>query len=95
MLTTTRITLACQDVVEQVCEPYIGEPMNSYNMNAMEAAIDSSLKALMKFGALRRYSFSIQATPDSMVLGECTVVLTIVPAFELTHVTINIALAKE
>ena len=94
MTTTTRITLACQDLVTQSAEPYIGEPMNMPNMNAMEASIDSGLRGFMKEGALRRYDFHIVATPDMMILGEAAVILTIVPAFELTNVTIQIALAR-
>jgi hypothetical protein len=94
MCTTTRITLACQDIVTRSAEPYIGEPMNVPNMNAMEAAIESGLRAFMKEGALRRFNFRVEATPDMMVLGEAAVILTIVPAFELTNVTVQIALAK-
>ena len=94
MTSTTRITLAVQDIVVRTCEPYIGEPANVPNQNAMEAAIESSLRAFQKEGALRRFNFHVEATPDMMVLGEAAVILTIVPAFELTNITVQIALAK-
>ena len=94
MTTTTRITLATQDIVTRSCEPYIGEPMNVPNMNAMEAAIESGLRGFQKEGALRRFNFHVVATPDMMVLGEAAVIITIVPAFELVQVTVQIALAK-
>jgi len=46
-------------------------------------------------GALQRYDFAIIATPDQQVLGQMTVDLTIVPAFEILDIQVNVTLAKE
>jgi len=95
MLTTRRITNAALDIVVRSAEPFIGEPLNEYNKNALTAAIDSGLRAFQVAGALRRYNFKLEATPEAQVLGQAFVYLTIVPAFELTNVTVYLQLAKE
>lgn len=95
MSTTIRIALACQDLIQQAAEPYIGKPATVSNMNSLETAIDAALNGFKKAGALRRYDFDVVITPDSMVLGRGYIPLTLVPAYELTDFTIHVALAKE
>ena len=95
MLSTRRITNASLNLVAQAAEPFIGLPNNEYNRNAMNAAIDVALNAYQKQGGLQRYTFRLESTPDMQVLGNINVYLTIVPAFEITNVTVYISLAKE
>lgn len=95
MLTTIRITHACLDIVTRAAEPFIGYPNNEVNQNAMRSAIDSGLHSFQKEGALQAFDFRLESPPNIQVLGKANVYLTIVPAFELTEVTVYINLAKE
>lgn len=95
MLSTIRITHACLDIVARAAEPFIGLPNNEVHRNAMNSAIDTKLNSYQKQGGIQRYSFRIESTPDMQVLGKAHIYLTIVPAFELTNVTVYISLAKE
>jgi hypothetical protein len=94
-LTTVRITHQAIDTVRLAAEPYIGEASNAASLNAMRESIESGLRSMQLAGALQRYDFAVLASPDQQVLGEATVDLTLVPAFELTNVTVNVRLAKE
>lgn len=94
-LTTVRITQAAIDQIRLATEPYIGEALNGANLNAMRQAVDSGLRNMKLAGALNRYEFNIISTPDQQVLGQATVDLTIVPAFELVRVNVSVKLAKQ
>ena len=94
-LTTQRITHAAIDQVRLSCEPFIGEPHNGPNISSMREAIEGGLRNMQLAGALQRYDFAIIATPDQQVLGQMTVDLTIVPAFEILDIQVNVTLAKE
>jgi hypothetical protein len=94
-LTTVRITQAAIDQVRLATEPFIGEALNGANLNAMRQAVDTGLRNMKLAGALNRYDFNILSTPDQQVLGQATVDLTIVPAFELVRVNVSVKLAKQ
>jgi hypothetical protein len=94
-LTTVRITHAAAQGVREAMESFIGEPINSPQLNAMREAVENRLRTMTLSGALRRYSFDIIATPDQQSLGEATINLEIVPAFELVNVNTSVRLAKE
>lgn len=93
--TTVRITHAASEGVRDAIEQYIGEPVNTAQLNAMRESIENVLRRMVLAGALRRYQFDIIATPDQQSLGEATVNLEIVPAFELVNVNVSVRLAKE
>ena len=63
--------------------------------NAMSAEIDKVFAQMKTSGALNDYQFFISATPDQQVLGEASIDLTLVPAFELIKINVNVSLAKE
>lgn len=94
-LTTVRITHDAINYIRAVAEQFVGEPNNAPQRNAMSSAIDNALKSMQTNGALRRYDFSITATPTDQVLGRATVELQLVPAFELTQITVYVSLAAE
>ena len=94
-LTTVRITHDAINYIRAVAEQFVGEPNNAPQRNAMSTAIESALKSMQAAGALRRYDFSITATPTDQVLGRATVELQLVPAFELTQITVYVSLAAE
>lgn len=92
-LSTMRQVKTAIDVIRQVGEPFLGEGMLGATLAALETAIDSQLKALVKQGILKRYEFSLTATAQQRVLGQATLELKLVPAFELRQITIVVALA--
>lgn len=94
-LTTVRIVDAAVEVIRGIGDRYIGEPNNAAMRNAMSAEIDKVFAQMKVSGALNDYQFFISSTPDQQVLGEADVDLTLVPAFELTKISVNVSLAKE
>ena len=94
-LTTVRITDAVVKTVRNIGQRFIGEPNTAPSRNAMAAEIDKALRQMKASRAITGYKFFISATPDQQVLGEAQVDLTIVPAFELIKITVNVSLTKE
>jgi hypothetical protein len=92
-LTTVRITQDAIAAVRIVSNPFIGKPNNAVNRSALENAIDEGLSRLQKRGALEGFRFSIISTPTMRVLGQIIVDLTIVPAFEIQEITVQIGLS--
>lgn len=92
-LTTVRITQESIAAVRIVCNPFIGKPNNAVNRSAIENAIDEGLSRLQKRGSLEGFRFSLISTPTMRVLGQIIVDLTIVPAFEIQEITVQIGLS--
>lgn len=92
-LSTVRQVKASMDAVRAVSEPFLGEGMTGARLAALETAIDGGLKSLQKQGLIQRYEFVLTSTPQQRVLGQATVELKIVPAFELRQITVVVALA--
>ena len=81
------------DGVRRVGEPFLGEGISGARLAALDTAIDSELKSLVKQGLLVRYEHQVISTAQQRVLGQATVELKLVPAFELRQITIVVALA--
>jgi hypothetical protein len=79
--------------VARATEPYIGEANNEVNRSAMDEAVDSTLNAMKKAGALRGYVSQIRSTPYEQTLGRVNVYLKLIPAFEIREVRVYIALS--
>jgi hypothetical protein len=94
-LSTVRIVDAAVEVVRALGDRYIGEPNTAAMRNAMSAEIDKVFAQMKQAGALNDYQFFVSATPDQQVLGEAVVDMTLVPAFELLSITVQVSLAKE
>jgi len=92
-LSTMRQVKAAVDSIRNVSEPFLGEGMSGATLSALETAIDSQLKALVKQLVLQRYSFTLTATAQQRVLGQATLELKLVPVFELRQLTIVVALS--
>ena len=93
-ITTTRTTQAMAEVVRLAGEAFIGKPISGPFLAALDSSIDTSLQRAIASGAVRSYDFSISSTPDQQVLGEVTINLSMVPAFELVTINTTISLAK-
>ncbi|MCX6008838.1 MAG: hypothetical protein NTW48_02145, partial [Chloroflexi bacterium] len=87
-LSTVRIMHDAINYVRAVSDPFIGEPNNAPQRNAMATAIENALKSMQEGGALRRFNFNVFASPTDQVLGKATVELVLVPAFELQQITV-------
>ncbi|MCF1193411.1 hypothetical protein LRR18_17610, partial [Mangrovimonas sp. AS39] len=74
-LTTFRIINDSVQAVRTACDSFIGEAVGSDKQAAMETAINGGLDKLVKAGWLTRKKFTVQRTPSSAVLGECTIEL--------------------
>ncbi len=94
-LSTVRIMHDAINIVRAACDPFIGEPNNAPQRNAMSTAIEGALVRMRDEGALRRYDFTVYSTPTDQVLGRATVELTLVPSFELQQITVYVSLAAE
>lgn len=92
-ITTRLIVNTILDNVARATEPYLGEANNEVNRSAMDEAVDATLNAMKKAGALRGYVSQIRSTPYEQVLGRVSVYLKLIPAFELREIRVYISLA--
>lgn len=92
-LSTMRQVKATVDAVRDAGYPFLGEAMTGAQTAALETAIDRTLSELVKNGVIRRYEFQVIITPLQRVLGQATVELKLVPAFELRRISVSVSLA--
>jgi hypothetical protein len=85
-LSTVRIVNAVMKMIRTAAEPFIGEASSDAMKNALNTAITKLLNNFVAQGALRQFSFTIQASPSDMVLGNMTIFLTLVPQFEVRKI---------
>jgi hypothetical protein len=93
LLTTVRITYDAMDVVREVADPFIGKGNTIQNRNAMDAAIQRGLQAMVDAGALRRYDFTIKSDPNQQSLGIVDIELILVPVFEIRYINVTVRLS--
>lgn len=89
-LSTLRITQLTIAVVRQAVEPFIGESNDMPQYNALNTAVKSALEKLREAGVIRGYSFNIQAVTSR--LDQASVLLQIIPAFEMRKVNVEVNL---
>lgn len=94
-LSTNRIVKAAVDAVRAVSEPFLGEGLSGTRMAALDTAQEQILTKLQKAGLLKRYEKRLSATPTQAALGQATVELQLVPAFELRKIAVIVSLAKQ
>ena len=92
-LTTVRQVKASVDAVRLAAEPFLGEGMTGALLAALDTAIDGALKSLVKQGLINRYEHQLTSTTQQRILGQATLELKLVPAFELRQITVVVALA--
>ncbi len=92
-LSTVRIVKQTIDDVRLVGEPFLGEGITGARLAALDTAVDRVLGQRVKDGSLVRYEHKIISTPAQRVLGQCTIELKLVPAFELRQITVVVGLA--
>jgi hypothetical protein len=92
-LSTMRQVKDCVDAVRRVAEPFLGEGMTGARLAALDTAIEGALKAKVRQGVIGRFDKLLSATPSQKILGQATLELVLVPAFELRQLTVVISLA--
>lgn len=92
-LSTVRQVKDCVDGIREVADEYLGEGMSGTMLAAFETAIDGELNTKVKDKVINRYEFQLISTPQQRILGQATVELKLVPAFELRQITVVIGLA--
>lgn len=90
-LSTLRITQLAIEVVREAVEPFIGEPNEMPQYNALNTAIKSALEKIREAGAIQGYNFTVANL--SSRLDEASIILEIIPAFELRRVEVVVNLA--
>ena len=91
-LSTVKIVTDVVDQIREVSDPFIGEPNTIEQRNALSALISKRLSYLMEQGEIQYYEFEINATIQQVVLGECSIALTLVCPMELRKITTVVAL---
>lgn len=91
-LSTVKVVTDVVDQIREVADPFIGEPNTVEQRNALSALISKRLSYLMEQGEILHYEFEINATIQQVVLGECSIALTLVCPMELRKITTVVAL---
>ena len=80
------------DQIREVCDPYLGESNTVEQRNAMSSQISKRLSKLMNDGEILYYAFDVLATIEQVLLGECSISLTLAVPQELRKITTVVAL---
>lgn len=91
-LSTVKVISDVVDQIREVADPFIGEPNTVEQRNALSALISKRLSYLMTQGEILHYEFEINATVQQVLLGECSISLTVVCPMELRKITTVVAL---
>lgn len=91
-LSTVKVVTDVVDQIREVADPFIGEPNTIEQRNALSALISKRLSYLVEQGEIQYYEFEIDATIQQVLLGECSIALTLVCPMELRKITTVVAL---
>lgn len=91
-LSTVKVVTDVVDQIREVADPFIGEPNTIEQRNALSALISKRLSYLLEQGEILHYEFEINATIQQVLLGECSIALTLVCPMELRKITTVVAL---
>ncbi|WP_422661750.1 DUF2586 family protein (plasmid) [Paenibacillus sp. EC2-1] len=91
-VSTARIVKEACNIIREVADPYIGEPNDAANRNALTAAIAKELDKMKEGKALLSYDFQIVATPQMELMGEASIELGLQAPKELRKLTTIVSL---
>lgn len=89
---TVRIVHDAINLIRAVADPFVGEPANPVNLNALDAAVDEALGKMVKEGSLNDYAYSLVATAAMRILGQLLIDVKLDIAHEIREITIRVAL---
>ena len=91
-ISTVKVVTDVVDQIREVADPFLGEPNTVEQRNALSALISKRLSYLMEQGEITYYQFEINATIQQVILGECSISLTLAAPQELRKITTVVAL---
>lgn len=91
-IATVKVVTDVVDQIREVSDPFLGEPNTIEQRNALSALISKRLGKCLEDGEIQYYEFEINATVEQVLLGECTISLTLVVPQELRKITTVVAL---
>lgn len=91
-IATVKVVTDVVDQIREVADPFLGEPNTVEQRNALAALISKRLSYLKEQGEILHYEFEINATIQQVILGECSIALTLVAPQELRKITTVVAL---
>lgn len=92
-LSTARIVKEAVNLVRELADPFIGEPNDPANRNALTSAIDKGLNRMIESKALLGFDFSVIVTPQMELIGEGSIELGLQAPNELRRLTTIVSLA--
>ena len=91
-ISTVKVVTDVVDQIREVSDPFLGEPNTIEQRNALSSLISKRLSYLLEKGEILHYEFEINATIQQVILGECSISLTLVCPQELRKITTVVAL---
>lgn len=91
-ISTVQIVTDVVEQVREVCDPFIGEPNTLEQRNAMSTLISKRLSHLLSTGEILWYAFTVNATVQEVLIGECTITLELSVPMELRRIKTTVAL---
>lgn len=89
---TGRIVKAAVNAIREVADPFIGEPNDQSNRNALAAAISKRLDKMKENKQLLGFDFQIVATSQMELMGEAQIELSLQAPNELRQLTTIVSL---
>ena len=91
-MSTARIVKEVANQIRLIADPYIGEPNDIPNRNALAAALDKRLGRMVEAKVITSFNFDIIATPQMELMGEAQIQLSIKAPNELRKITTIVGL---
>lgn len=92
-LTTIRIVAEVIRRLREALSPFIGEGLNSPQLQAMQTTADRVCTDAIKDGLIQRFEASVSASAIERVQGKANLDLLLVPSFELRQIFVTISLS--
>lgn len=92
-LSTARIVKEAVNAVREEADPYIGEPNDQANRNALTSAVDKRLGKMVEAKALLGFDFGLIVTPQMELIGEGQIELSLRAPNELRRLTTVVSLS--
>lgn len=89
---TARVIKEAANQTRLVADPFIGEPNDVANRNALAAALDKRLGKLVEAGVIQTYRFDIIASAQMELMGEAQIELSVKAPNELRQITTIVGL---
>lgn len=91
---TVRIVHAAISNVRARAEPYLSRRADRPGLAALKSEVEAGLASMRSQGALQRFSVVVRASSDAQILGQVSIDLELVPAFQIEEIQVNVSLAR-